>query len=320
MGQRVNYIIKQNDSFTIHYHHWRANSIASDLYLGEERFLAFVNECKLDEIIINEPWIEGCVIIEKSSKCLYFWSCEFPRETSVIEYYILQLEKKWKGWKVEFLKNKMYDAEKILGINYISMQEFQEVDKWEEEDIVNDDIQDWETAVVIIKEATDLFITKTGNLDIEGIMSYGVNIIPLLKNKQRFELPFEEDEAVNECILIDLPEKKIIINESSFGLWEQCNDFWMGFELTMGDFGYVQLLRLSGIDASHIEMSSDKVIRQFNELIKHEDTFDPSKLAMKFIEEEKQIQFHPDYFDNVKPKKTIVEKIKIGLRRIIRQK
>lgn len=320
MGQRANYIIKQNDSFTIHYHHWRANSIASDLYLGEERFLAFVQECRLDEVIIDEPWIEGCVIIDKSSKCLYFWACEFPRETSLIEYYILQLESKWKGWKVEFLKNKMYDAEKILGVDYISKQELPQPYKRTEEDIINDKIQDWETAVIIIKESANLFVTKTGNLDVEDIISYGIDIIPLMKEKQRFDLPLEEDETTNECILIDLSEKKLIANESSFGLWELNSHLWQGFELIMGDFGYVHLLRLSGIDTSRLEMSSDKVIGRFNELITQEDTFDPFEFAQELMEEEKDIQFHPDYFENVKPKRTLFEKTKIGLRRIIGKK
>lgn len=253
MGQRANYIIRQNDRFTIHYHHWRANSIASDLYLGEERFLAFVNECRVDDIILHEPWIEGCVIVDKSSKHLYFWACEFPRETSVIAYYLLQLEKKWKGWKVEFLKNKMYDAEKIVGVDYISKQEFSKPYKRTEEDVLNDEIRDWETAVVLIKESGDLFITKTGDLDVEDIISYGHEILPLIKGKPRFELPPEEDEVTNECILIDLSEKKIIITESSFGLWEQNSQLWPGFELIMGDFGYVQLLKLAGIDTADIE-------------------------------------------------------------------
>jgi hypothetical protein len=317
MGQRANYIIKQNDNLSIHYHHWRANSIASDLYLGEERFLAFVKECRLDEVIINEPWIEGCVIIDMSSRHIYFWAEEFPRETSVIEYYMLQLENKWKGWKVEMLKNRMYDAEKILSIDYISKQELHEPRKWTKEDIVNDRIEDWETAVVLIKEHTDLFVTKTGNLDVESIVGYGSDIIPLIKDKQRFELPFEEDETTNECILIDLPEKKIIINESSFGLWEQSNVSWTGFKLIMGDFGYIETLRLSGIDTSTVEMPLVKVKEQFNELVARTDTFDPLKLAKELIEKEKDIQFHPDYFDNVEPKKTIFEKIRFGFRRVI---
>lgn len=42
MGHRVNYIIKEGNSITIHYNHWKANHIASDLYLAEKRFIQFV--------------------------------------------------------------------------------------------------------------------------------------------------------------------------------------------------------------------------------------------------------------------------------------
>ena len=109
MGQRANYIIKDDDTLTIHYHHWRATSIAADLYLGEKKFLAFVEECQVYEQIMDEVWIEGCVIIDKTTKQLYFWALEFASETSVKEYYISGLPKKWSGWRVVFLKNRMYD-------------------------------------------------------------------------------------------------------------------------------------------------------------------------------------------------------------------
>ena len=95
MGQRANYIIKEGDKLTIHYNHWRANCIPSDLYLGETRFLEFVNNCKLHEEIIPEPWIEGCVVIDKPLRQLYFWEQFFPTETSVINFYLSQLSKKW---------------------------------------------------------------------------------------------------------------------------------------------------------------------------------------------------------------------------------
>ena len=36
---------------------------------------------------MNEPWIEGCVILDLPSRDLYFWTIEFSGETSVIDYY-----------------------------------------------------------------------------------------------------------------------------------------------------------------------------------------------------------------------------------------
>ena len=173
MGQRANYIIKEDDNLTIHYNHWRANCIASDLYLGEKRFLDFVGECQLNEAITDEPWIEGCVIIDKTNRQLYFWTLEFSKETSVVEYYIKELIKNWNGWQITMLKNRMYDAECILGIQYISSQELPKLYIRSEDDIVSDKVDDWETAVVILKDDNHKFVTKTGNLNIEAIISYG---------------------------------------------------------------------------------------------------------------------------------------------------
>ena len=195
MGQRANYIIKHQDKFTIHYNHWRANRIAADLYLGEKRFLKFVEECQVNEVILNEPWIEGCVIIDKVNKRLHFWTWEISIGTSVIEYYVSALAKRWEGWNVQVLKNRMYDVEKILGIEYISKQELLKPNILSKQEILDDKVEEWATALVIIKSTDKLFVTKTGNLNSELILSYGVEIIPFLFSKPEYELPKESDEA-----------------------------------------------------------------------------------------------------------------------------
>jgi hypothetical protein len=54
MGQRANYILIENNKQVIHYHHWRANCIAADLYLGEKRFIEFVKSCRLANVLLDE--------------------------------------------------------------------------------------------------------------------------------------------------------------------------------------------------------------------------------------------------------------------------
>lgn len=317
MGQRANYIIKDGDNLTIHYNHWRADSIASDLYLGRERFLKFVRACQVNEVIMNEPWIEGCVIIDAASRQLYFWTFEFSRETSLIELYVSKLSKKWDGWVINILNNRMYDVEKILNIDYISKQEFTESIIRTEEDVLADKVEEWETAVVIIKEENSLAITKTGDLNIEAIVSYGKNIIPLLKAKPPADLPREGENSTYECIVIDTVDKRLYINESVFGLWEQSNNLWDGYDLTMGDYGYIKTLQLAGIDTSNLKMSKDRVVEKFTDLVKLNDNFNPMEMAEKLLKEDKDIQFNPDFFDNVQPEKTIMEKFKYRIKKLL---
>lgn len=315
MGQRANYILKNHHKLTIHYNHWRANCIAADLYLGEKRFLKFVEECQVNEGIMDEPWIEGCVIIDKPAKQLHFWTWEFSSETSVVEYYLSALGKKWEAWNVQFLKNRMYDVEKVLGIDYISKQELPKLNYWSKENILDDKVEEWATASVIIKSGDSLFVTKTGNLNIEIIVSYGQDIIPLLQGKPEYELPNEEDEATYECVVIDIADKKLFINQSQFGLWEQTKNLWQGYEFTMGDFGYIETLRLACIDAENLAMAKDKGVEQFEGIVNHENNFDPYEMAEKLTKENSDIQFNPDFFDTVKPEKTMWDKLKEGLRK-----
>lgn len=320
MGQRANYIIKEDNKLTIHYNHWRANSIASDLYLGEKRFLEFVNDCQLNDEIMNEPWIEGCVIIDKNTKSLFFWSLEFSRDTSVVDYYLQQLSKKWRNWKLTILKNGMYDAEKILAIDYIAKQELQSIDKPSKEDIIADKVEEWVTTLVIIKQGFSLFVTKTGNLNTESIISYGQDVLSLIKKKPKYDLPKEGEEGTYECVLIDQDNKKIFINESIFGLVETCKDFWTDYELIIGDFGYIETLRLAGVETSNLVLSEDETKSRFAEMVQVNDSFNPFEMAEKIKQDCNDVQFNPDFFDNVKPKKPLIDRLKENMNKIFRQK
>lgn len=320
MGQRANYILKERDKLTVYYNHWRANIIASDLYLGEKIFLEFVNRCQLNDEIINEPWIEGCVIVDRDKKELFFWSFELSKDTSVVDFYLKQLSKKWEDWTVRILKNRMYDVEKVLHIDYISKQELQPINKPLKEDIIADKVEEWVTALVIIKQDLSLFITKTGNLNIESIISYGSDIISLIKNKPKCDLPLESEEATYECVLIDEDNKKIIINESIIGLAERCKEFWTDYDLILGDFGYIEVLRLAGIETSYLELSDDEIKNQFSEMVQINDGFNPFEMAEKLKQDNKEIQFNPDFFDNVKPKKPLFYKLKLSLGNLLKKK
>jgi len=318
MGQRANYIIKEGDKLTIHYNHWRANHIPSDLYLGEKRFLEFVGNCQMHEEIIPEPWIEGCVIIDKPLLQLYFWEQFFPTETSVIDFYMSQLSKKWEGWGIHMMRNRMYDAENVLQIDYISKQNLPELNIQSKDFIINDKIEEWDTAVVIIKHGDSLFITRTGNLDAEHIISFGSEVVSFLKEKPQYPLPKEEESVTADCIVIDTFQKKLLVNKSFFGLWEQCKTFWQGYDLTMGDFGYIGALHLAGIDTSNIAMPIKDVVEQFEHMVKPKANFDPLQMAEKLAKESKDIQFNPDFFDNVHPKKTILELVKFKIRKLFK--
>lgn len=316
MGDRANYIIREKNKLTIHYNHWRATHIAADLYLGEKRFLQFVEECQLHDEIMNEPWIEGCVIVDKIKRQVHFWGWQLPSETSVLEYYMSALAKKWDGWNIEFVPNRMYDVERILGIDYISKQEFHKFIRRTKEEIVNDKVEEWTTGLVVIKEGNSLFTTKTGNLNIEGIISYGQDIVPLLRDKPTYDLPNEGDEATDQCVVIDTSSKQLFINESVIGLWEQSNKLWQGFEITMGDFGYIETLRLAGIDTSNLIMPHDNVLEQFKNIVTQQDNFDPIAMAEQLKKNYNDIQINPDFFDNVKPRKSMIDRLTARIRRI----
>lgn len=191
MGHRVNYIFKNNDEINVFYHHWRATNILSDLYIGKWEFINFVHRCQNDTMIMDEVWIEGCVVIDVVTSKVYFWTMHVDNTTSVMEYYLTELNKKWSPWSVSMLTNQMYDVEAILGIDYMSKQEKTLCYGSSEEDIINDVIDKYEGILVIIKQQDSLFVTKTAMIYNSDIIAFGESIIPLLLQKPSYKLPQE---------------------------------------------------------------------------------------------------------------------------------
>lgn len=127
MAERANYILKKGAQCEIFYTHWRALNLVSDLLCGPERFLAYVKPCETRDELLKEPWIEGCVIVDKPAKLLNFWSSELPNISSVMAICVDEISEIWPGWQVTQLKRRMYDAEELLGIKYYHPEYFTEI-------------------------------------------------------------------------------------------------------------------------------------------------------------------------------------------------
>ena len=83
MGNRANYILKRGNDFDIYYTHWKAINVAQDLALGQKQFIKLVKEFDNADELLDEPWIEACVLLDFDSKKLTFWETEMLFETSV---------------------------------------------------------------------------------------------------------------------------------------------------------------------------------------------------------------------------------------------
>lgn len=88
----------------------------------------------------------------------------------------------------------------------------------------------------------------------------------------------------------------------------------------MGDFGYIGVLKLANIDVEKLIMSPERIKVEFAAIVNHPNEFDPGDLAKTMLKEEKSIIFNPDFFDDIKPKKSLFEKAKNVITEITRKK
>ncbi|MES2110199.1 MAG: hypothetical protein V4577_15685 [Bacteroidota bacterium] len=317
MGQRANYVLIEDNSQTIYYNHWRANAIAADLYLGERLFLDFVRRCEPVDVLLDEVWIEGCVVIDTVKSAVYFWSLELGYN-SAVEYYLERLKGKWPGWEIIHVKNKMYDIERVLGIAYSNNFEGRKIDLPTAADMIADEVEDWANATVVLKSENKIHIVQTGSISVEEILNFGKSVTDVLLARPLKALYKENDLSLYKLLVIDTIGKKVIIDESEHGLLEQVAEKWEGYNLIMGDFGYIGALNLAKIDTTGLRMTGEEIIKEFNSLIQQYANFDSNSFAKELLKTDKNVQFNPNFFDTTRPSISLFEKLKLMLKSFLK--
>lgn len=310
MGQRGNYIIKSRGKVDIFYTHWRANLIVNDLLLGPSKYIDFVKQFDKTDELINEPWIEGCVLVNMESKRLLFWEIEQLFEFTLREKYLNKLKKIWKEWKIEFLEKEMYDIENILKIDYTSIQK-KSFTKIKIEEIINNTVHDYVSCLVIFKRQNKIDLKKIYTGSDEQLSLLGKQIISVLENKPSSKLIKESDIEVSNIILIDCDNNLLFINQNITGLKDELIDLWTGWQIEVGNFGYINLLKKIGHDTTSLQMNENEILERIKDISNYKDDFDPLKVAKRITETDEDIKFYPNFFENIKPKKTIWERIRI---------
>ena len=140
---------------------------------------------------------------------------------------------------------------------------------------------------------------------------------PLISQKPTIKVQEEGQEETEQYIVIDITKQLLIVSESELGLMEVYQEYWPGFVLHMGDFGYLETLRLAGIDTFGKELNAEAVNAGFLQMTEAPPEFEPSKMAKEISTIHKDVQFNPDFFDAVTPKRTLLEKIKIAFKKLI---
>lgn len=105
-------------------------------------------------------------------------------------------------------------------------------------------------------------------------------------------------------MIIDIDAKEILLDRSEFGLWENVGKKWEGYQFKMGDYYYVGVLQLAGIDTKNVVMAKEVALEALTDMVKQNSDFDPLSMAKKILQDDKDIKFNPDFLitqDHQKP-------------------
>ncbi|NSL87838.1 hypothetical protein ECE50_013405 [Chitinophaga sp. Mgbs1] len=184
---------------------------------------------------MNPVWLESFVIIDIEKKILGYWSWHMFMETSEIRYYQAALKGKWPGWQVIHLANNMYDAEPLLGIDYVMQQDSLKYDAPDTNLITGDPIDDeWVNGLFVIKERGEIYVIESHNVTVEDVIRYGETAIAQLQARPSILLPLEGQTRSLEHLFIDVDDKLLILDASEFGLYEYAASQWPNYTFKMG--------------------------------------------------------------------------------------
>jgi hypothetical protein len=317
MGHRGNYIIKNKGTVEIYYTHWRAIHIAHDLLLGPKEFIKFIRQFQRHDNLIDQSWIEGCVLMDLDNKQLIFWEREKLHHYTLRQSYISYLETKWPLWNISFAEKAMYDLKKYLNIKYTIHQET-DLKRAEIGNLTSDNDGNYVTSLMILKRNGHVTLKQLhAHYDAE-VALLGPEIVEILSNKNSIQPIKESDADLDDILLIDCDNKLLCVNQNYTGLEGELTKQWLGWTVEIASFGYIQLLRKAGCNTENLKLTKDEIEKHIDGLVNYEDNFDPQRFAQKLLRSGQDIQFNPNYFENIKPRKSMVNNLKAFFARILR--
>lgn len=119
MGSRANYVLKDGDSWTLHYSHWGAQRIDADFFWGPEhaeRFIRAQERCE-PTAWLDDRWAEGGALMDLREQRLLLFGGENIRFGVPERRAMLTLVRtNWPGWTIEWAHEELGDFVDALGL------------------------------------------------------------------------------------------------------------------------------------------------------------------------------------------------------------
>ncbi|MFC1407678.1 hypothetical protein ACEZCY_00090 [Streptacidiphilus sp. N1-12] len=123
MGARANYVVVENGAWTLHYSHWGAGRLATDLAHGPAAATRCFranspvpqDEQRIADSWLNDVWCEGAALVDHDRRQLLWFTdpgegwAEYTARREV-------LARMWPGWEVRWAHDGLGDLQARLGL------------------------------------------------------------------------------------------------------------------------------------------------------------------------------------------------------------
>ncbi|MEH0153179.1 hypothetical protein V6R21_03475 [Limibacter armeniacum] len=134
-------------------------------------------------------------------------------------------------------------------------------------------------------------------------------MLDILSQKSIEKFPNEGEIDEFDLIALDTVSKQLWVNDNITGLENVLKSIWTGWNVNVGSFTYLGLLKNMKYQIEPLKMSEDNLKENLDCIFNNSDNFDPNKLAVQLQETGKDVKFNPNFFEDIKPRKSLLSRI-----------
>ena len=119
MGQRANLIVLRSGGWSMHYTHWRADTLDADLFWGPAYATVFIQAQKPCDpnAWLDEVWAEGGAVVDHDARLLlWFGGGDVRAEVPLRRAQLDLMRHAWPGWEVRWAREGVVDIAAQAGV------------------------------------------------------------------------------------------------------------------------------------------------------------------------------------------------------------
>lgn len=156
VGQRANLVLVRDGNWSLHYSHWRANTLDRDLFWGPTYATAFVlaQAPRERDQWLDDVWAEGGAVVDHDRRVLlWFGGEDVMHDVPLRRVQFALMRRLWPDWEVRWAHEGIVDIAEYVGVPRREVLSAQAARDRSGPSLAPPEERDWVTDVVAVRSS-----------------------------------------------------------------------------------------------------------------------------------------------------------------------